>query len=249
MVSGAIMPTAQPFLYTLSFTAMAGVPLEAVEEAALEEIERVRTGGVDAAEVARAKRQLRARLVFENDSVTNIAHQLGYFETIAGPEFLLDPATTHRRGDPRAGLDGRAAPPRTVDTNGWMVPARGIPLMSPTLAAGLSPHRTVLDNGAVVIVQETAATPAVSIDATFLAGSVCDPEPLTGLAYLTGRVIDRGTERRSADAIAEELDERRSVAARCDDAAHDRALVHLPRRRLRGRARDRHGRRTASDFP
>jgi zinc protease len=88
IVSGAVMPTAQPFLYTLSFTAMEGVPLDAVEFAALEEIERVRTGGVDLAELARAKRQLRARLVFENDSVTNIAHQLGYFETIAGPDYL-----------------------------------------------------------------------------------------------------------------------------------------------------------------
>jgi zinc protease len=94
MVSGAIMPTAQPYLYTLSFTALEGVPLAAVESAAFEEIERVRATGVDPADVTRAKRQLRARLVFENDSVTNIAHQLGYFETIVGPEYL--PAL-HRR--------------------------------------------------------------------------------------------------------------------------------------------------------
>ena len=39
--------------------------------------------GVTAEELARAKAQLRARLVFESDSVTNIAHQLGYFDTIA----------------------------------------------------------------------------------------------------------------------------------------------------------------------
>jgi zinc protease len=64
------------------------VPLEAVEAAASDEIDRVRIAGVEQEEVARAKRQLRARLVFENDSVTNIAHQLGYFETIAGPGFL-----------------------------------------------------------------------------------------------------------------------------------------------------------------
>ena len=88
MVSGAIMPTAQPYLYTLSFTALEGVPLAAVESAAFEEIERVRTAGVDPEEVTRAKRQLRARLVFENDSVTNIAHQLGYFETVVGPGYL-----------------------------------------------------------------------------------------------------------------------------------------------------------------
>jgi len=88
MVSGALLPTAQPFLYTLSFTAMDGVPLDAVEEGAVAEIERVREGGIDPAELIRAKRQLRARLVFENDSVTNVAHQLGYFETVAGPGFF-----------------------------------------------------------------------------------------------------------------------------------------------------------------
>jgi zinc protease len=87
-VSGALLPTAEPFLYTLSFTAMEGVPLAVLEAAALEEIERVRIAGVDLAEVVRARRQLRARLAFENDSVTNIAHQLGYFETVAGPDFL-----------------------------------------------------------------------------------------------------------------------------------------------------------------
>jgi len=37
---------------------------------------------------------------------------------------------------------------------------------------GLSPERTVLDNGAVVIVQETPTTPAVTILATFLAGGL-----------------------------------------------------------------------------
>jgi zinc protease len=87
-VAGALLPTADPFLYTLSFTAMEGAPLVMLEAAALEEIERVRTTGVTAPELARALRQLRARLVFENDSVTNIAHQLGYFETVAGSGYL-----------------------------------------------------------------------------------------------------------------------------------------------------------------
>jgi zinc protease len=88
MVSGSILPTAQPYLYTLSFTAIDGVSLAAVEGAAFEAIERVRNAGVEPSEVARARHQLRARLVFDNDGVTNIAHQLGYFETVAGPGFL-----------------------------------------------------------------------------------------------------------------------------------------------------------------
>jgi zinc protease len=88
MVSGALLPTAQPYLYTLSFTANDGVPLAAVEGAAFDEIERVQKAGVEPSEVERARHQLRARLVFDNDGVTNIAHQLGYFETVAGPGFL-----------------------------------------------------------------------------------------------------------------------------------------------------------------
>jgi zinc protease len=87
-VSGALLPTEQPFLYTLSFTALDGAALATVEAAASAEIDRVRTAGVDPVEIARAKRQLRARLVFENDSVTNIGHQLGYFETVTEPDYF-----------------------------------------------------------------------------------------------------------------------------------------------------------------
>jgi zinc protease len=82
-VSGAFVPTAQPFLYTVSATATDGTPLERVEEVVLEELDRIRRDGITEAELTKARAQLKARLVFENDSVTNIAHQLGYFETIA----------------------------------------------------------------------------------------------------------------------------------------------------------------------
>jgi zinc protease len=80
--------------------------------------------------------------------------------------------------------------------------------MTATLARGLSPVRVKLDNGIVVTVQETSMTPAVTISAAFRAGSMFDPVDLGGLSYLTGRVIDRGTERRTAGDIADELDNR-----------------------------------------
>ena len=80
--------------------------------------------------------------------------------------------------------------------------------MTATLANGLSPVRVELGNGVVVIVQETFMTPAVTISAAFPAGSMFDPLDRPGLSYLTGCVIDRGTERRSASDIAEELDNR-----------------------------------------
>ena len=82
-VSGSLLPTEQPFLYTVSITATDGTSLAGVESALLEALERVRVEGISDAELSRAKAQLRARLVFEGDSVTNIAHQLGYFDTLA----------------------------------------------------------------------------------------------------------------------------------------------------------------------
>ena len=123
LVSGAVLPTAAPFLYTISFTAMKGVPLAELEGAAADAIEKVRTRGVDASEVFRAKRQLRARLVFETDCVTNIAHQLGYFETIAGPDFLpslqqrIERVTTDE-----VSAVARRRLGRTSRTTGWFQP-------------------------------------------------------------------------------------------------------------------------------
>jgi zinc protease len=87
-IAGSILPTEEPFLYTVSATATEGTPLSAVETALLDELARVRTSGVTPAELDRAKAQLRARLVFDNDSVTNIAHQIGYFATVATLELF-----------------------------------------------------------------------------------------------------------------------------------------------------------------
>jgi zinc protease len=89
-VHGALLPTEHPFLYTVSVTATDGTPLGTVEAVLIEELDRVAREGITEAELAKAKAQLKARLVFDNDSVTNIAHQLGYFETIASVDRFLD---------------------------------------------------------------------------------------------------------------------------------------------------------------
>ena len=91
--------------------------------------------------------------------------------------------------------------------------------MTTAVSRGLSPVRTVLDSGAVVIVQETPMTPAVTINATVRAGGVHEPSDRLGLASLVGRVLDRGTAHRSAEALAEELDDR-GVALRVASSRH-----------------------------
>ena len=123
-VSGAPLPTAQPFLYTLALTAIDGVGLESLQSALLDAVERLQANGVTDAEAARARKQLRARLVFENDSITNIAHQLGYFDTVVKPRF---PGSS-----PQAGIDGVTAEQvndvarrrlgRKTRTVGWFQP-------------------------------------------------------------------------------------------------------------------------------
>lgn len=82
-VSGGLLPTEQPFLHLLSATAREGVTLQEVEGAATEALGRVAADGVTEQELTKAKNQLRARLVFDDDSVTNLAHQFGFFETVA----------------------------------------------------------------------------------------------------------------------------------------------------------------------
>ncbi len=69
-----------------------------------------------------------------------------------------------------------------------------------------APVRRSLANGAAVVVQEAHTTPAVSLNLSLDAGSVCDPAGAPGAAHFLARVLDRGTPRRSAEEIAETCD-------------------------------------------
>ena len=71
---------------------------------------------------------------------------------------------------------------------------------------GLAPVRTVLDNGVRVIAKHSGATPAVTVHASFEAGTVFDPPLEPGVAHFVSRTIDRGTASHTADDIAERLD-------------------------------------------
>ncbi len=80
--------------------------------------------------------------------------------------------------------------------------------MSTAIQHGLAPTRVVLPNDAVVLAKESRTTPAVTISAAFEAGSIADPADQVGLAYFLSRVIDRGSERMDAEALADALDSR-----------------------------------------
>jgi zinc protease len=89
---------------------------------------------------------------------------------------------------------------------------------------GLRPARSVLDNGATVLAVEARSTPAVAINVSVRAGSICDPAGGEGTTWLLSRVIDRGTRSRSASDIAEALDSR-GIALNITVTRHHFSLV------------------------
>jgi zinc protease len=93
-----------------------------------------------------------------------------------------------------------------------------------TLARGLSPIRAELDNGVVVLAQRTSTAPAVTVHATLLAGSLYESAERPGLAYLTAKLLDRGTATRPAARIVSELDDR-GVALKVSASRHAISLT------------------------
>ena len=84
------VPTRDPFLYSFGATPAEGVSLEPVERRLFRILDRARSKRPCARELRKAKNQIRAAHVFQSDSVTEVAHNLGYFETICGHRFLAE---------------------------------------------------------------------------------------------------------------------------------------------------------------
>ena len=80
--------------------------------------------------------------------------------------------------------------------------------MTTVAQKGLAASRHVLGNGVVTITKNARTVPAVTIQVGVKAGSIYDSDAHLGLSHLTSRVLDRGTENRSSEQIAEALDER-----------------------------------------
>lgn len=72
----------------------------------------------------------------------------------------------------------------------------------------LKPTRVVLPNGITVIAKANHTSPTVSLLVGVRTGAYADPPEKDGTAALCARVLDRGTAKRSAEAIADELDGR-----------------------------------------
>src|ERR1041384_878030 len=67
-------------------------------------------------------------------------------------------------------------------------------------------HSHTFDNGLKVLLVENPSIPTVSLTASVLAGARYDPESKAGLAILSSRLLDEGTENRTSLEIADAIE-------------------------------------------
>jgi zinc protease len=223
-----------PFLFYVSATARPGVTAERLETALLEEVERVAATPITDEELARAQRRAEAEFVFQTNSVTAQARQLGYWamngdwrylttyldriraltpadiQAVARRTFVADNRTVGHFVPSDAGAPA-GAPPREASARVER-PKRGDrPITLPRTSAARVPSRHVtrftMDNGISVIVQENHANPTVALRASVPAGSLADPQDRPGLAGFTAAMLSRGTTQRSALGFATALED------------------------------------------
>ena len=111
--------------------------------------------------------------------------------------------------------------------------------MAIELRRGLSPvARGARRTARCVLVQQTSMAPAVTIDCVFDAGSLYDPADLPGVSQLVGRVLDRGSLRRSGQCAVRRARRSRRRPQGVDHPPPAVRVLHLPDRGLRRRPGD-----------
>lgn len=227
-VSSSLIPSVDPTLFRIVATARAGVDPRRLEERALAELERLAREPVPAEELAKVRKQARAQFVFAQDGVYRTALALGAFAMVDGAEGF---EALLRRIE-RVTADEVVAAAATyftarTRTAGWYLPEPGgsaVPAGpaarhpgvfhytgGPRAAAPAVPitpetvTRSELPNGLVVLAHEQPGTGMVAWHGYVKAGAMYDGDR-SGLARFAAALLQRGTERRTSQEIAESLE-------------------------------------------
>jgi len=224
----SLTPSVDPTLFRVMATARVGVEPAAVEERMRAELERLTRDPVDAAELAKVKKQAKAQYVFAQDGVYRMALALGAYaivETPAGFAQLLDRldrvtaedvmrvAAAYLRADrltagwyiPEGGGGAGAAStpvhraPVFFATGGSRAAAPAPPITPETVT------RTELQNGLVVLAREMPGSGLLAVHGYIRAGAMFDGDR-PGIGRFTSAVLQRGTRTRSSQEIAETLE-------------------------------------------
>ena len=123
-IQSQLIPTQGSYLYRLTLTLPDAFQFQPAEEAAIEQLERLKNYELTDLELAKARNELITREFLDQDSVSKRAHQLGYFESIASfkllNDFELKIARVSKEDLRRVAIRYFSDAARTV---GWLVPA------------------------------------------------------------------------------------------------------------------------------
>jgi zinc protease len=125
-VGSALLPTEQPYLYGLSATLRDGVEHRRAEDAMFAALQALGTTPLGDRELRRAKNQVLSSIAFESERITEVAHQLGYYATIASVEAMQAvPAAVERMTAEEVQAAAQQAWRPESATVGWFVPGGG----------------------------------------------------------------------------------------------------------------------------
>ena len=187
--------------------------LPAVRAAVAEEIARLHKEPVSEAELARARRQKEADLVFARQTFEDRAAMYGLDVLLTGDPTFSDQYVEHIRNVTAeqvmrvvqtylqpSGLTVAVLHPESADKPAPVTTA------APTAAPGGISTRS-LDNGLRLVVQESRSVPVVTVFAACLGGLRYETEQTAGITSLTANMLTRGTKSRSRTDIAALLED------------------------------------------
>ncbi|MGD0901140.1 MAG: pitrilysin family protein, partial [Thermoguttaceae bacterium] len=179
-------------------------------DAILREVYRLRDEPVDAAELAKAKKQKAAELIFQRQTVQQAADSLGRSHLTTGdPLFDLEYTRQIQKVTAEQVRDvaRRYFVPERLN-RAIIAPPRGAPKAAgEASAAAAGQVRMIrLPNGLRVLLKQHANLPLVNLQAYVLAGSTVDSPRQAGRSMLVAAMLEHGTAGHSAAQIAEYFD-------------------------------------------
>jgi len=205
--------------------------LRAAVTAALELLRDVQAQGVTQTELDKARNNVLAEATYKLETVQGLAHSLGYYDAATGdPDWervynqriaavtvgdLTRVARDWLRADQlqivaMPGQDAAGALPEPADllaeAQAALRPLRRATqrLRSGDVVDGI--ERIVLPSGDVLLVQPDATVPMLGLRVAALGGLRSETRRLSGSSHLLGKMLTRGTARRSGDEIAQRIE-------------------------------------------
>ena len=222
--------------FLLQVEAVPGADSDRIDRAIADEISRLANEGPTEGELARSRNRLEAAWRWEQEDLAGLAAGLGQF-ALNGDwrswQAEHRAALAVQAEDVRRVASTYLAEANL--TVGWSIPrsARSVTVLLPTetrtrpdrpavpstihppialeIPSGASklvdysPHKTILPNGMRILTECRPGSGVVAIELFVDAGLLRESRP--GLAYLTGRMLEEGTATRSAEEIAEAIED------------------------------------------